>query len=418
MLNWKSTDRFTVRLLWQGLILSLQSLIIGGILEDITTTKQDDRLFEIKLKNSFSGPELPVRAGSYLFNPSSYQAGNTLDEYLKIKETESGRKYITGNGADRLGRLEIPVMLSKEFELVINADWREGFSETVTLVSDEVQLAVKFWADPWGHYINFAPNTSHVGGWHYGTSINNMRLSVKGTVAKLEINGRTHSKVALSRNDIEFTKLIIGGIQEDTGTTKQDDRLFEVMVKSSTLISQFSANPTAVSAGNSVKFTDQSAGSPAQWAWTFPGGNPSSSSEQNPTVTYNTAGKYDVTLTVSNASGSDIETKTGCITVTASSSSSCNFDVGNDCKISLEEAIYALQVVAGIRSGSSVQHQIPYILKKNCVFTVYTESGVSVVSSNATGGTSTSTIQNGDMRIVIQNCVITENTLNIPVYEE
>jgi PKD repeat protein/photosystem II stability/assembly factor-like uncharacterized protein len=39
----------------------------------------------------------------------------------------------------------------------------------------------------------------------------------------------------------------------------------------------------------------------ATWAWSFPGGNPSSSTQRNPNVVYNTAGTYTVTLTVTNA---------------------------------------------------------------------------------------------------------------------
>ncbi|MCF0206325.1 MAG: PKD domain-containing protein, partial [Bacteroidales bacterium] len=54
---------------------------------------------------------------------------------------------------------------------------------------------------------------------------------------------------------------------------------------------------------------------PTAWAWTFPGGTPSSSTVQNPTVTYNTAGNYNVTLTVSNGANNDTETKNAYIVV-------------------------------------------------------------------------------------------------------
>ena len=47
-----------------------------------------------------------------------------------------------------------------------------------------------------------------------------------------------------------------------------------------------------------VQFTDQSTGNPATWYWKFPGGTPDTSREQNPLITYNTPGKYDVTLIV------------------------------------------------------------------------------------------------------------------------
>ena len=53
-----------------------------------------------------------------------------------------------------------------------------------------------------------------------------------------------------------------------------------------------------------VDFFDASTSNTTNWSWSFPGGNPSGSNEQNPRVTYQAPGFYDVTLTVSNAAGS------------------------------------------------------------------------------------------------------------------
>lgn len=79
----------------------------------------------------------------------------------------------------------------------------------------------------------------------------------------------------------------------------------------------FTASSTAITAGQSVNFTDQSTGSPTSWEWTFNGGTPNSSTEQNPSgIQYNTVGTFDVSLTVTNASGSSTVTKTGFISVT------------------------------------------------------------------------------------------------------
>ncbi len=79
----------------------------------------------------------------------------------------------------------------------------------------------------------------------------------------------------------------------------------------------FSGSPTSVAVGGTVNFTDTSTGSPTSWSWTFEGGTPATSTAKNPSVVYNTAGTYDVTLTALNAQGSDTETKTNYITVTA-----------------------------------------------------------------------------------------------------
>ncbi len=78
----------------------------------------------------------------------------------------------------------------------------------------------------------------------------------------------------------------------------------------------FSANVTSGVAPLAVKFTDASTGTGiTAWSWTF--GDGSKSTEQSPVHTYAAAGTYTVNLTVTNASGSDDELKTGYITVTA-----------------------------------------------------------------------------------------------------
>lgn len=73
------------------------------------------------------------------------------------------------------------------------------------------------------------------------------------------------------------------------------------------LEADFVADDESVCVGGSVQFTDLSYLNIAGWEWTFPGGTPETSTEQNPTVTYDNAGVYDVTLTVTNAFG-DTET--------------------------------------------------------------------------------------------------------------
>jgi PKD repeat protein len=79
----------------------------------------------------------------------------------------------------------------------------------------------------------------------------------------------------------------------------------------------FTNTTATVCAGSTVTFTDISTGSPTGWSWSFPGGTPSTSNLQNPTVTYSTAGTYNVSLTASNTAGSDTETKNNLIIIRA-----------------------------------------------------------------------------------------------------
>lgn len=73
-------------------------------------------------------------------------------------------------------------------------------------------------------------------------------------------------------------------------------------------LADFMVDTTHIVMGDSVQFTDLSGNNPNSWAWTFEGGTPSNSSEQNPSVVYSLPGVYDVSLIVQNEFGSDTKT--------------------------------------------------------------------------------------------------------------
>ncbi len=70
--------------------------------------------------------------------------------------------------------------------------------------------------------------------------------------------------------------------------------------------------------GASIQFNDYSAGQPTGWNWSFPGGSPSTSTQQNPLVAYNTPGTYPVSLSVTNAIGNNATTTNNYITISSS----------------------------------------------------------------------------------------------------
>ncbi len=83
-----------------------------------------------------------------------------------------------------------------------------------------------------------------------------------------------------------------------------------------TVVANFKASTVSVPEGGAVSFTDLSTGSPTSWKWSFQGGTPASSTEQNPAnIKYTKPGAYEVKLTVSNGSTSNTETKTRFILV-------------------------------------------------------------------------------------------------------
>lgn len=97
------------------------------------------------------------------------------------------------------------------------------------------------------------------------------------------------------------------------------DRGFDILIDQLSLVESVSAPWPAFSADAqngfapfTVNFTDESKLADA-WLWDF--GDDQTSTDQNPTHTYSTVGKYTVSLTVSNEQGDSTLTKTEYITV-------------------------------------------------------------------------------------------------------
>lgn len=89
-----------------------------------------------------------------------------------------------------------------------------------------------------------------------------------------------------------------------TAQTGCIDTIIKVVTVGGFPTATFTVNP--VCEGNPTQFTDQSSASPgdpiANWSWTFTGGNPASSTTQNPVVTY-PPGNYTASLTVTSQQG-------------------------------------------------------------------------------------------------------------------
>ena len=77
----------------------------------------------------------------------------------------------------------------------------------------------------------------------------------------------------------------------------------------------FSADRTYGGVPATIQFYDQSTGNPTEWLWAF--GDGTTSTEKNPSHTYERAGTFTVSLTVTNAYGSHSETKEAFISIYA-----------------------------------------------------------------------------------------------------
>jgi PKD repeat protein len=80
-------------------------------------------------------------------------------------------------------------------------------------------------------------------------------------------------------------------------------------------VADFTGSPTSGCAPLTVNFTDQSTGEITSWSWVF--GDGGTSPDQNPSYTYQNPGDFTVSLTVTGPEGSDTETKTDYISVSA-----------------------------------------------------------------------------------------------------
>ena len=129
----------------------------------------------------------------------------------------------------------------------------------------------------------------------YGCGVSNDEGSYETIAASFEFGGLDDSdatKEELMEAYLEFFGIIQTGIAAN-----------------------FVADNTDICVTDAVQFTDYSTGGATEWLWEFEGGTPATSTEQNPSVTYNNTGEFDVTLTVTGPSGSNTMTKENYINV-------------------------------------------------------------------------------------------------------
>jgi PKD repeat protein len=77
----------------------------------------------------------------------------------------------------------------------------------------------------------------------------------------------------------------------------------------------FRSNTNEVCPGATIQFIDESVHTATEWLWSFPGGTPATSTEQNPVVTYSIPGQYAVTLTAGDGNLSNTKTITNFVKV-------------------------------------------------------------------------------------------------------
>ncbi len=185
--------------------------------------------------------------------------------------------------------------------------------------------------------VKTVPESQLPGFWEYNyrSLLNYMKQTlhgVSGTVTSAMNGNSIHAKIFVENHDIDnswiysyqplgyYHRLIKAGTYNVTysafGYYDQtivdvvitDDSNYELnveLVPHTSLLADFYASTTITGAGSSIDFSDDSWGSDIiSWEWTFEGGTPSTSSDENPIgIIYENPGEFDVTLTVSNTNG-------------------------------------------------------------------------------------------------------------------
>ncbi len=194
----------------------------------------------------------------------------------------------------------------------------------------------------------------------YSWSVNNVVFSNKQSVAiPLLVTGNYHIELAASTCATVSTS--------STDITVINCTLPVVNIQAST-------NNTCVN--SQVYYNDNS--NATSWQWTFPGGNPSTSTLRNPVVTYSQPGVYSVMLTATNIYGNQSSMRLNFMTVNSLPATPVITMVGN-------------QLTSSFASNYQWLYNNNPIANANLrQFNATTDGNYSVMVSNAYGCTSTS----------------------------
>ncbi len=149
-----------------------------------------------------------------------------------------------------------------------------------------------------------------------------------------EISSKGESNIHISRQVAAGTYYLeLGGVPT-TNSWRFPYGYSITFTPSSGLVANFQSNIQEGCSPLTVSFSNQSGGNPTSFLWNFPGGTPSSSTQQNPSVVYNTPGIYSVSLTINNNSGNNSITKNSFIKINGKPTADFDysFDSGNSVK--------------------------------------------------------------------------------------
>jgi PKD repeat protein len=239
--------------------------------------------------------------------------GGALDQYWTSTSNNTGRLQVTTANTPHGGSYHLTMDCSSNGTYSTNQAW------LYLDLSGQSQVDLNFW------WKDFSDETHSTDGVYLS---NNDGVSF---VKVLDLNGASYTNNVWREWDVDIDEVaaangltlnstfVIKFQQYDNYQMTTDGMAFDdISVTAGPAgfppVAAFSGTPTSGDYPLAVSFTDASTEVPTGWSWSF--GDGATSTAQNPSHTYTAAGNYTVSLTASNAFGSDTETKTSYITVT------------------------------------------------------------------------------------------------------
>jgi len=132
-------------------------------------------------------------------------------------------------------------------------------------------------------------------------------LSLGVTSRKWTFPSGTPSTSGLPVVDVVFSEEgnIVATLEVEYYDGTKETQSFTIQVYP-VLVADFTPSATRIAVGESVTFTDNSIGSPTSWSWEFEGGTPATSTDQNPTITFDVNQPVTVQLTIERAADGSI----------------------------------------------------------------------------------------------------------------
>lgn len=232
-----------------------------------------------------------------------------------------GELCVTGQGQWQETSITLPAILNEQADLRFALRWRNdnnGIGTDPSFAVDNIRLFGNATPDPdpVGPVANFTPQNTSIciddciffTDASTGTNITAWDWTFNGanTVSSTDQNPTNICYPTAGTYAVTLT------VTDDNGT---DTQTLQITVldcnnpdpdPTDAPVAIFVADTNKICAGDCISFIDLSTGNPTFWEWTFQGGNPSVSNEQNPSkICFDEPGTYDITLTVANAYGTD-----------------------------------------------------------------------------------------------------------------